>query len=137
MRNVKPTKVFISAARPNQTLAETAEAHESLRIMLESTSHVESVRQVAGCFDGNLEPAFCAFLFPGRILEGIDACTAFGSVLNQDSILVVHGDDAAELVECHTDCSAIIGRFQALPEGEKPEPGEDYTLADGRYYVVR
>ncbi len=134
MRHINATKVFISAARPNQTLEETALAHDSLRIMLESSSHVSGFRQVAGCFNGELEPAFCAWLNFGHILEGIDALTAFGAVLEQDSILVVHGDGAAELVECQTDCSAILGRFV---EVDKPEDGEDYTLADNRYFVVR
>jgi len=137
MRNLKSTKVFISAARPNQTLTETALAHDGLRIALESSSHLEAVREVAGCFDGNLEPAFCVFVRPGHILEAIDACVIFASAWDQESVLVVHGDDAAELCETETDCSAIIGTFTRLPDGVKPEPGEDYTLADSIYYVVR
>jgi hypothetical protein len=47
----------------------------------------------------------------------------------------VHGDDAAEICECDTDCSAIIGTFQRIA-GE-PEIGEDYSLIDETFYVVR
>jgi len=34
----------------------------------------------------------------------------------------------------NTTCSAIIGTFQTV---EQTEPGEDCTIADGIYYVVR
>ena len=137
MRNIKPTKVFISAARDILSATVNESRSSELACELALLDEVSSFREVVGCYDGTHEPAFCVFLKPGCILEGVDRLVELAAAWDQYSILVVHGDDAAELCEVGTECSAILGRFQVLPDGEAPTPGEDYTFVDGRYYVVR
>lgn len=132
MRTINPTKVFISAERFDCSDTENEHRTTDLHGSLENRGY--SFRYVAGHFNGKAETSFCVFCKPGAILETIDELVAVGARFGQDSVLVVHGDNAAELVECYTTCSALIGRFQ---EVDRPEPGEDYTVADSKYYVVR
>ena len=135
MRHINATKVFISAYRPELTPEQATQRTFRLVQAIEALDEVVGFRRVTGFFDGNFETSVIAFLQVGSILDGIDKLRDLARRFEQDSILVVHGDNAAELVECHTDSSAIIGRFQVAEDG--PEPGEDYTLADSTYYVVR
>ena len=142
MRNTKRTKVFISAEKPGAcTPAENARRTSDLACDLTLEQGIERFVQVAfGTWyesGSEREIRYCAWLRPGSIVEGIDSLRELAKEYEQDSILVVHGDDAAELVECNTEHSAIIGRFQALELGDGPESGEDYTFAGGRFYVVR
>jgi hypothetical protein len=98
------------------------------------SEHVDGFREVDGVYAGRSETSFLVWLKPGHILEGIDELTALGSEFNQSTVLVVHCDNAAELVECDTECSAIIGTFQRV---EDVTPGEDCSIVDGAVYVVR
>lgn len=146
MRHLKPTKIFVSAARPNNSAAQNATAHNELGCDLALIDGVESFRDVVGGYtytdaEGTrrhtTEASFLVFIRPGCIIETLEAVRDTARNYRQDSILVVHGDDAAEVVECNTECSAILGTFQALPAGHEPNIGEDYTLADETFYVVR
>lgn len=132
MRQINPTKIFISAERFDCSDTENEHRTTDLHGSLENRGY--SFRYVAGNFNGKAETSFCVFANPGEILDTIDALVAIGCRFGQDSVLVVHGDNTAELVECFTSCSATIGTFQ---EVERPEAGEDYTVADAKYYVVR
>lgn len=133
MRNLKPTKAVLSAysveRSPNQNKLATCE----LACDLAAADYVDAYREVTGRFDGFDEESFVCWLRPGSILEGLDEIVSLARSYQQNTVLVIHGDDAAELVETETDCSAILGTFQAAV----PKPGEDYTLVDSTFYVVR
>lgn len=132
MRHLNQTKIFVSAETADATAQENALATFTLESRL--TEQGFTFRHVNGCFDGRNEATFCVFATPGAILEALDTLVQEARSFGQDSVLVVHGDNAAELVECNTECSAILGTFQ---EVNTPEVGEDYTRADGKFYVVR
>ena len=132
MRNINKTKIFISAEVAGRNPVANEHATTDLHCCLENLDL--AFRYVEGVYNGTNETAFCVFATPGAILETIDQLVNLGRRFSQESVLVVHGDNAAELCETRTQCSAIIGTFQ---EVAKPEPGEDCTIADGKYYVVR
>lgn len=135
MRNVKPTKVIISAYRHGASGAANRAFFADLLSDLTLVEEISGFREVEGRFDGYHEHSVFCWIRPGQILEGIDALTDLAREYCQSAVLVIHGDDAAELVE--TDGrgrTAIVGRFQAV---EAPLPGEDYTKADSTFYVVR
>lgn len=134
MRNINPTKVFISAEQAELSAVENAYRTTDLAAALENRGY--SFRYVEGWFNGTPETTFCVFCTPGAILETIDELVALGARFGQASVLVVHGDNAAELVECFTSCSAVVGRFQEV-DAASVEEGEDFTFADDKYYVVR
>ena len=144
MRNIKSTKVFISAQRATNTPEQNAVSDAELGCDLTLIDGVECFRSIVGGYSyrdchgeqrQERENAYVCFLRPGGILEAIEALTELAASYGQDTLLVVHGDDAAEVIECGTTCSAIIGTFQPIP-GE-PDPGEDFSLVDSTYYVVR
>ena len=134
MRQIHTTKVFVSAERREHTLAHNSTQTCELSCDLALLDGVEAFREVNSRFGGYHETAFCCFLRPGSILETIDEIRELAGNYSQDSILVVHGDNAAELVEVDTEASAIIGRFQTT---DTLHVGEDYPECDGVYYVVR
>jgi hypothetical protein len=144
MRHFKQTKIFVSAHRATNTAKQNAIADAELACDLALIDGVEVFRDIVGGYTyrdahgeqrHTTEAAYVCFLRPGSILEAIDEVTELARQYRQDTVLVVHGDDAAEIVECNTDCSAIIGTFQRIA-GE-PEIGEDYSKIDGVFYVVR
>ena len=132
MRQLNPTKIFLSAYETTNSQDSNEHATTDLHCALDAAGL--TFRYVDDVFNGIPETTFCVFATPGQILETIEACIALGRVFGQDSVLVVHGDNAAELCECSTDCSAIIGTFQQVAA---PASGEDCTIADGKFYVVR
>jgi len=134
MRHIKATKIFFSAERPERTVVDNAMCTLAAFDDAERCEHFDTVRECDGIFDERPESAIIAFARPGHILEAIDYARDLAGRYNQDSILVVHGDDAAELVECETECSAIIGTFQRVAERGH---GEDCSIIDGDVYVVR
>lgn len=135
MRNIKPTKVIISAYSKERTAAQNERAENTLVADLTLVDAVESFRDVTGRYDGHFEASQLCFLRPGSIQEGIDELTDLAAEYHQDCILVIHGDDAAEIVGTYANRSGkIIGTFQRV---DAPNEGEDYTEADGNFYVVR
>lgn len=134
MRNIKPTKIFFSAEREDRSAVDNAMCALAAFDLAKECENFDSVRECEGRFNGQPETTVIAFARPGCILEAIDSALEIARKFRQDSILVVHGDDAAELVECDTECSAIIGTFQRT---QRIEPGEDFSIIDGNTYVVR
>jgi len=135
MRNINATKVIISAYSKDNSAATNERAENELCCDLSLVDSVEHVRDVEGRYQGHEECSQLCFLRPGSIQEGIDALTDLAAHYKQSSILVVHGDNAAELVGTYNNRSGtIIGTFRAV---DAPLPGEDYTKADGLFYVVR
>ena len=142
MRAQKPEKVFISAYRKERTPKENQTAHDELACDLALIEGC-TFRELEGVYEGQHEA--CYVVFPNRVAftnarGGSDIEEHFldlGALYGQDTILWVHGDDAAELMECRRPRgSAFIGTFQRVNE---PEPHEDYTYddLDGSHYVVR
>jgi len=132
MRQINQTKIFVSAERHDETETENQHRSTDQHAKLENAGY--SFRYVDGCYSAAFETAFCVFATPGQILDTIDDVVTLAREFQQDTVLVVHGENAAELVEVNTTCSAITGTFQTV---EHPEPGQDCTIADGIYYVVR
>jgi hypothetical protein len=134
MRNMKATKVILTAYREGTPEHVNMASADNLFSDLTLVDSVVGFRAVEGRYNGNAEESIFCWLRPGDILDGIEELCALAREYSQDAILVIHGDDAAELVETHGTCSAIIGTFQAV---DAPLPGEDFTKADSTYYVVR
>ncbi len=134
MRNIKATKVIVSAYVSAGSLArnerETAELSGDLALV----DAISAFREVTGFFDGFGETSFVCFLVPGSITEGLREVSKLAQRYQQNSILVIHGDDAAEYVEAGETDGHLIGSWQAA---NAPYPGEDWSLIDGTYYVVR
>ena len=143
MRGLKRVKVFISAAQWAATAEANAAAHTELGKRLEDFPGVAGALPIHGRFNGTYEESYVAFLQPGDIPETISELVCLADEFEQTYVLVVWGDDAAELVnvddELHgLDSDGILGTFTALPEGVEPGPYENYSTFDRtRYFVVR
>jgi hypothetical protein len=130
----KPTKVIVSAALPELSPKENSRRTSELVCDLSLLEGVEHIREAMGFSDGFHAPCAVCWLNPGFILETTDAIRDAAKGYSQERILVVHSDDAVELVEVDTECSAILGTFTAV---RKPRFGEDHTMIDGRFWVAR
>lgn len=131
MRANKTTKVFISAERPEVTKAGNERATSELACDLAGEGY--DFREVLGCMDGIDETAFCVFVDdPDDTLETL---RDIGRTYAQDTVLVVHGDDAAEYLDCHDPARDVI--MGCLVPVERPHGFEDWHYVDGCYWVVR
>lgn len=128
MRNINPTKVILSAYSKERSKAQNERADSELIADLMLLESVESFRDVEGRYGGHKKCSHICFLRPGSIQEGIDELTNLAAEYLQSNILVIHGDNAAEVD------GKIVGTFQAVT---KPKRGEDFTKYDGIFYVVR
>lgn len=121
-------RIFLSAHRPEYNGIENAARNNELKAALEALG-VRRIRDVKGCYKGVVEDSFEVIRGDAEMQSILDLANKF----DQESVLVVTMLDDAYLV--FKDQEVIdMGIF--LEVASKPE-NEDYSIIEGKFYVIR
>ena len=135
MAHVHPTKVILTSYSPERGASCNERCEDELVADLTVVDAVESFQDVQGRYNGHFGCSQLCTLRPGSILDGIDALCELARFYKQSTILVIHGDNAAELVSTSPNgTGAIIGTFQQVDDLRY---NEDFTKVGNLYFVVR
>lgn len=136
MRNLNPTKFFISAERPDLDPAVARVRTSRLASELEAAGF--DYKPVDGYYEGLRESSFCVWTRGDANLD-LQYLLSVAADFQQDTLLQVHGDNTAELHAVRwVGESEILGTFrQARPD--EPADGESYTydFQTDTFWVVK
>jgi hypothetical protein len=131
--NINTNKIFFSVA---QGLGTDAGQHAKVRDLLHNLGvpYFETV----GAYKGVTEQGFCVFTNSVYDLNRyLGLIKELATREKQESILVVHNDNVAELVLLSDYTVLPIGTFRAVSEAEaKAAPAWTRALAGETYYVA-
>jgi hypothetical protein len=122
-------RLFLSAHRPEYTSHANSLRNEALKQDLVSLG-VRQVQDVIGCYKGIVEDSFA-------VLKGdVEAKAIFelARKYQQESVLLETMTGVCYLVYANGDIvEEIGGMFQV----DKPNDNEDYSIIEGKFYVIR
>ena len=124
MRHLNPTKFFISAERPD--LDPVVARVRTARLESELRAAGFDLKPVVGCYARLREASFCVWTRGDANID-LQYLLSVAADFQQDTLLQVHGDNAAELHTVATPGeSELLGTFRQAREHE-PADGESYT----------
>lgn len=121
---------FISAFQSSKDLSTNANNHKALDMEIQMAFNVKAT-EVIGMYNGKQELSFA--IYGDNNLE--DKLLSLAKIFNQESMLIVYSDGAAELV-FSKDSRKTIGKWKCLGENEGELKGRDYSYYGNNFYVV-
>lgn len=122
-------RLFLSAHRPEYTSHANSLRNEALKQDLVGLG-VSKVQDVKGCYKGTVEDSFA-------VLKGdveIKAIFELARKYQQESVLLETMTGICYLVYANGDVVEEIG---SMFQVDKPNDNEDYSIIDGKFYVIR
>lgn len=124
-------RLFLSAHRPEFTSHANNLRNEALKQDLENL-YLRQVQDVKGCYKGIVEDSFAVII--GNSKASVGDVLELAKKYDQESILLETMTEDCYLIYMNGDAPEMIGgMFQV----DKPNDGEDYSIIDGKFYVIR
>ena len=123
-------KAMISAFRPEYSLSENVTRTNFLKAQL--TKLGLSFEIALGCYESSGELSASVEVSP----RDVESLITLGHFLEQDTILVDTGENDVFLFDCTTKAATSIGDYQIEVNKEKALTESNYSIIDGRYYIV-
>lgn len=124
-------RLFLSAHREFFSESENAARNEALKQDLENL-YLRQVQDVKGCYKGVVEDSFAVII--GNSKASVGDVLELAKKYDQESVLLETMTEDCYLIYMNGNAPEMIGgMFQV----DKPNENEDYSIIEGKFYVIR